>query len=269
MTDAAMDRPPERHRAVTIERQAGVNVICFASPVLSLSVLAELTSVLEAVAAEGAPHPVVLHSVHPRVFLAGADLAEIAALDATSCGPFAGRGRLAVEQLADYPSPTVAAVNGSCSGGGFDLVLACDAIVAGPGASFSHPGIRRGLVTGWSGTTRLQSALGNAGARAALLETRHLDPATLALRTPTERVAENPLESAIARARRLASLDPLRWHLWRTLKGSGLIDRFNASVVHKLLQWRTCHTSNRCQKGTIESRFAAGFRARDRELEEL
>jgi len=137
-------------------------------------------------------------------------------------------------KLEKHTAPTVAAINGSCSGGGFDLILACDALVAGPGARLSHPGIRRGLVTGWTGTTSLPSALGSAIARAVLLETRQLDPLTLSNHGAVLSSAEDPIGAAIETARRMASLDPVRWRLWRTLRGPGFIDRFHAFVVHKL-----------------------------------
>ncbi|MCJ7755094.1 MAG: enoyl-CoA hydratase/isomerase family protein [Thermoanaerobaculales bacterium] len=229
-----MDQSADGAGGVGIRRLPGVTVLEFASPVLSMEVLDGLSSTLESLAMENRPDPLVLYSAHPSVFLAGAHLAEIANLNASSSGPYARRGRSAIRDLEKHPAPTVAAVNGSCSGGGFDLVLACDALIAGPGARFSHPGVRRGLVTGWSGTTRLPSALGSATARAALLETRELDPGTLSCHGAILTAAEDPLAAATEKARQLASLDPMRCRLWRGLRGPGFIDRFHASVVHKL-----------------------------------
>jgi enoyl-CoA hydratase/carnithine racemase len=253
---------------IGIDRRSGVTVLCFSSPLLSLGVLDELASTFEALADHDPRSPIVLCSAHPSVFLAGAHLAEIATLDAASCVPYAERGRRTVRLIETYPAPTVAAVDGSCSGGGFDLVLACDSIVASPGASFGHPGIRRGLVTGWTGSTRLPSLLGNPTACATLLEPRILDAASLVDCGAVERIADKPVDVAIELALRMASLDPLRWELWRALKSPGFIDRFHASVVHKLLQWRICHNLGLIEKLTIEGRSAAGNRGRERELQE-
>ena len=229
-----MDRFADGTGVIGTERRPGVTVLEFTSPFLSLDVLDGFSAALEALAADNVHDPLVLCSAHPRVFLAGAHLAEIANLDASSSGPYAQRGRRAIRNLEKHTAPTVAAINGSCSGGGFDLVLACDALVAGPGARLSHPGIRRGLVTGWTGTTSLPSALGSAIARAVLLETRQLDPLTLSNHGAVLSSAEDPVAAAIETARRMASLDPVRWRLWRTLRGPGFIDRFHAFVVHKL-----------------------------------
>jgi len=268
MAGRKLIRTSDGNRGIGIEQRMGVTLLCFSSPVLSLAVLDELTSSLEALSEKEAQSPVVLRSAHPTVFLAGAHLAEIAALDTVSCDVYANRGRLAVDCLEEHPAPTVAAVNGSCSGGGFDLVLACDSIVAGPGASFGHPGIRRGLVTGWSGSNRLPSRLGSTTARAVLLEARELDAAALSACAAGRQTDGDPLEAAIETALRLASLEPVRWELWRALKGPGFIDRFQASVVHKLLQWRICHTSKRKEKSTLKGRSAAGNSGRERELGE-
>ena len=255
----------EHESSIGIDRRSGVTLLCFSSPFLSLEVLDDLTAILEALAESDPRSPVVFRSNHPSVFLAGAHLAEIATLDVPSCRLYADRGRRAVQLVESHPGPSVAAVNGSCSGGGFDLVLACDAIVASPGASFSHPGVRRGLVTGWTGSARLPSFLGNTMARAALLEARRLDAASLANLGAIDRIADGPIEIAIETALRMASLDPLRWELWRALKRPGFIDRFHASVVHKLLQWRICHDLELIEKATIEGRPAVGNRGRERE----
>jgi enoyl-CoA hydratase len=229
-----VDRSTESTDGIGIERLPGASVLEFVSPILSLEVLDQFSSTLVTLASEEPRNPLVLCSAHPGVFLAGAHLAEIAGLDASSSGPYAQRGRSAIQHLLNHPAPTIAAINGSCSGGGFDLALACDLLITGTRARFSHPGIRRGLVTGWSGTTRLSTATGSTTARAVLLETRELEPASLALHGGLLRTNEDPLATAIEWARHMASLDPSRWRLWRALRGPGFIDRFNAFVVHKL-----------------------------------
>jgi len=229
-----MNRPADGIDTIGIKRPPGVTVLEFTSPILSLNALDWLSSSLELLAAENVPDPLVLSSAHPSVFLAGAHLAEIANLDASSSGQYARHGRRAIRSLENHPAPTIAAIDGSCSGGGFDLALACDALIAGPGAHFSHPGIRRGLVTGWSGTTRLPSALGSATARAALLEARELEPVSLSIHGAVYQTAKDPVATATEKARQMASLDPSRCRLWRALRGPGFIDRFNAFVVHKL-----------------------------------
>ncbi len=147
-----MPRDPSNPNGLRFETAEGVDHVVFTVPILSEQVLSSLASTLRSIAARADPRPLVLRSDHPTVFLAGADLREIAVLDSASCVDYADLGRSVVTALESHPAPTVAATAGSCSGGGFDIALACDAIVAGPRASFDHPGVRRGLVTGWTGT---------------------------------------------------------------------------------------------------------------------
>jgi 3-hydroxyacyl-CoA dehydrogenase/enoyl-CoA hydratase/3-hydroxybutyryl-CoA epimerase len=204
------------------------------NPVIDGALLEEMAATLDALARTAGTLPLVLRSTHPTVFLAGADLREIAALDEATCAAYAAAGRRVVSRLILHSAPTVAAVHGSCSGGGFDLVMACDTVVAHPRATFRHPGIHRGLVTGWSGTTLLPHALGPRVARLAMLEGRALDACTMQALGVVRKVTENVESTAAEIALELASLDPWRLAIWRSSRGPGFVDRFRATVVHKL-----------------------------------
>lgn len=72
------------------------------------------------------------------------------------------------------PIPTVAAVHGVCFGGGFELALTCDVIVADKSARFAFPELRLGLIPGFGGIPRLERDLGNAVVRDLLLSGRSL-----------------------------------------------------------------------------------------------
>ncbi|HSO24152.1 MAG TPA: enoyl-CoA hydratase/isomerase family protein [Chondromyces sp.] len=228
-----MPEPPDAPPAVRLETHHGTAALVFGSPILDRETLTGLETCLRRLADEPETRPLVLRSLHPTVFLAGAHLGEIAALDARSCVGYAALGRRVMSLLGAHPAVTVAAVDGSCSGGGFDLVLSCDAIVVGPKASFDHPGVRRGLVTGWTGTTTVRAALGSPLARAAFIGGRPLDaPAAVAAGVALA-AADDAAAAAAALALGLAELDPERIELWRRLRGPRFVDRFRASMVHK------------------------------------
>ena len=216
------------------ERAEGVDHVVFTVPILSRQVLSSLASIIRSIAARADPQPLLLRSDHATVFLAGADLREIAVLDSASCVAYADLGRSVVSAIESHPAPTVAACAGSCSGGGFDIALACDAIVAGPRASFDHPGVRRGLVTGWTGTVSAPDAIGPTAARAVLLEGRRLDSETALSLGLVDRICADPVRGAVEKTLELARLDPSRLRDWRLLRGSRFVDRFRAFVVHKL-----------------------------------
>jgi enoyl-CoA hydratase/carnithine racemase len=219
--------------SVTTVREDGVVTLLFGTPVLARRVLSEIAAVLDGLELESTPPPLVLASAHQTIFLAGADLREIQALDHATCIAYARLGRGVGDRLARYPAPVVAAVDGSCSGGGFDLVLACDAVVASARATFSHPGVRRGLVTGWGGSTLLDRAMGASATRRALLEGTDLDASELSRFGVVTSVAEDPRAEACDTARRIGRLHPSRLGLWRLLRDSVFVDRFRAFVVEK------------------------------------
>jgi len=66
-----------------------------------------------------------------------------------------GRGQAVTVALEELPQPVVAAVHGSCLGGGTEIALACDFVVASDDAVFGQPEIKLGVMPGWGGTRRL------------------------------------------------------------------------------------------------------------------
>ena len=134
-----------------------------------------------------------------RFFSAGWDLKAAAAGDPEDYGDggFAG-----LTELFDLEKPVIAAVNGWAAGGGFELALACDLIVAAEGARFALPEVTRGLVADAGGMLRLPKRLPRAVAMEMLLTGRPMDAAEGLERGLVNRVVE-PGELAAA-ARELA-----------------------------------------------------------------
>jgi enoyl-CoA hydratase/carnithine racemase len=220
----------EPQPTIGLSFEAGVAMLSFGTPILSQPVLAELSKALGEL--ERNPQPLVLTSSHPAIFLAGAHLAEIAALGPRSSRAYAEHGRGVLAGLTRHPAPVVAAVHGVCAGGGFDLALNCDLVVAGPAASFSHPGVRRGLVTGWGGTAHFAGPFGDATARRIFIAGEPLAAAELGGPLVISSGRTHPLSRARAEACRLGRMDRTRMTLWRCLRRGRFIDRFRAVVVH-------------------------------------
>jgi 3-hydroxyacyl-CoA dehydrogenase/enoyl-CoA hydratase/3-hydroxybutyryl-CoA epimerase len=219
--------------SLSLIRDGATTTVILASPILARRVLCEIAATLDELRLGPSPPPLVLASDHPTIFLAGAHLREIAALDQHNCIPYAELGRSVADRLASHPAPVVAAVHGSCSGGGFDLTMACDAVIASPNATFSHPGVHRGLVTGWGGSTSLARVLGPSVLRRALLEGSDLDATTMKELGYIHAIADDPRAQARFVVGRLSLLHASRLAAWRLLRGSTFVDRFRAFVVEK------------------------------------
>lgn len=100
-----------------------------------------------------------------KAFVAGADIKEIAELDEEKALTFAQRGQSVFHELNLLKIPVIAAVNGFALGGGCELALACDFIVASENAKFGLPEVTLGLIPGFAGTVRLSRAVGIRRAR--------------------------------------------------------------------------------------------------------
>ncbi len=148
-------------------------------PRLTREVLLEIRELLEEVRLSGLFHGVVI-SANSQSFATGAAIEEVSALAGLPAREFAALGQSVLDQIDNFPLPTVAAIRGYCLGGGLDLALACVSRVAAYDASFGHPGAALGLITGWGGTQRLPRLVGKAAAIQMLL-TAERAPATQAL----------------------------------------------------------------------------------------
>lgn len=124
-----------------------------------------LDRTLAEIAQQGTPSGFVLASDSERVFVAGADLSEIEDLDDEQLRTYLERGIVAFHRLVALQCPTVAAINGAALGGGLEIALHCDALVAtavSPDAKpwrIGLPEASLGLCPGWGGSQTLPSRI--------------------------------------------------------------------------------------------------------------
>jgi len=130
-------------------------------PILDGPALDALDDALDSLERRGA-RSVVVTGGGTGTFAAGADLAELSALDAMTAFRFAARGQALLDRMEAAPFVLIAAIRGRCLGGALDLVMACDVRLSDSGAVFSHPGPRLGFITGYGGTSRLPLLAGRA-----------------------------------------------------------------------------------------------------------
>lgn len=142
-------------------RGAGIGLVTLARPearnALSPGLRRSLATAFEDFAADPAVRCVVVTG-GPDVFAAGAD---IRAMATQTAGEAAANSTAPLwRPLKDFPKPLIAAVNGAALGGGCELAMHCDIIVAGRGARFGQPEIKVGILPGAGGTQRLVRAVG-------------------------------------------------------------------------------------------------------------
>src|SRR5205085_1441885 len=113
-----------------------------------------------------------------RAFVAGADIAAMSEMSATDGLEFTRLGHRVMQTFEDLPIPVIAAVNGFALGGGLELALACDLIIASEKARFGQPEINLGLIPGFGGTQRLPHRIGHARARELIMTGEMIDAKT-------------------------------------------------------------------------------------------
>ncbi len=175
---------------------------------LSLSVLKELELVLNEVEEDDYVRVVVLTGAG-RFFCAGADINELAHLTSVHGGTeFSVGGQALFSYIERSDKPVLAAINGTCVGGGLELALACHIRIAAAGALLGLPEIKLGLIPGFGGTQRLPRVVGASKAAEMILTGESL-PAEEALRIglvsrvvpPHELVAQTEAIAALMTAR--------------------------------------------------------------------
>ncbi len=150
---------------VTETHDNGVVVVRLDNPplnALSIALLGELGSAFAGLRAGGEAKAVVVTG-GDRAFAAGADISEFAGR--TEARRIGRAFRLALDAVASFPRPVIAAVSGLALGGGLELAMACDLRVAGDSARVGQPEILLGIIPGAGATQRLPRLVGPARAK--------------------------------------------------------------------------------------------------------
>ena len=108
-----------------------------------------------------------------KSFIAGADISELARCDVLKGTANSRIGHYLMRTIEDFPRPVIAAVNGFALGGGCELALACDIIIASENAKFGLPEVNLGIHPGFGGTQRLPRLIGTARAKELIFTGNH------------------------------------------------------------------------------------------------
>ena len=218
------------------KRQDGVGVVVFDVPdqphnTLSPAMLDEFESKLTAVLDDPEVVAIVLASGKPDTFIAGADLKVLESMTTEAeAQELSRRGNRILSRLHDSPKPVVAAVHGAALGGGLEVALACNYIVASdhPSTVLALPEVMLGLLPGGGGTQRLPRRVGLVAALPMLLTGKRVR-ARRALRMGLVDALTTPGGIADSAARAAAMLAAGK--LVRRKRKRNLLDRFAATPV--------------------------------------
>ncbi len=218
------------YRTLTLERAGDVATLTLDRPdvlnALSLELLGELLEALRELSSSDAR--VLILTGRGRAFSSGADLSSIAVdadlADPSSVRVLMDKWRDAILAIRGLPIPSIAAVAGPAYGGGCNLALACDLVVAAESARFCESYVDRGVTTDLGGSYILPRIVGVGRARQLLLTGEVIDGRRAEqIGLASEVVVDEDLEArTMELAATLASKDPTVLHKMRSLIDAGL-----------------------------------------------
>jgi enoyl-CoA hydratase len=217
---------------ITLNRPKALNA-------LNSTVMTELTGALAAFGRDDAVGAVVLTGSE-KAFAAGADIKEMQGIDFVDA--YLGDFISGWEGVSAFRKPMIAAVSGFALGGGCELAMMCDFIIASETAKFGQPEITLGVIPGMGGSQRLTRAVGKAKAMDLVLTGRMMDAAEaeraglVARIVAPERLIDEAVEAAVRiasfpRAAVLMAKESVNRSFEATL-GEGL--RFERRLFHSL-----------------------------------
>ncbi|WP_314171796.1 enoyl-CoA hydratase/isomerase family protein [Streptomyces winkii] len=167
----AVRRDAATHVAeLVLDRPKALNAV-------SAELAARLAEACAALAADRDVRATVLTSSNDRAFCVGADLKERNSLSDADLGRQRPVARAAYTGVLELPMPTIAAVHGFALGGGFELALSCDLIVADPSAVVGLPEVSVGVIPAGGGTQLLPRRVGAARAAELIFSARRVEAA--------------------------------------------------------------------------------------------
>lgn len=201
LQEILIERPADGVALVRLNRPEATNA-------LSLTLQAQLSDAFAALAQDASVRCIVLTG-GSQVFAAGGDIKSM--VDADPIDIMLRHTERVWAALEQCPKPVIAAICGYAFGGGAELAMLCDIIIAGEGASFAQPEIRIGIMPGIGGTQRLVRAVGKYNAMRILLTGRPIKAAEaqamglVSLVVPDAEV----MAEALAMAGQIAAMPPL------------------------------------------------------------
>lgn len=222
-----LETPEQGVYLLTVNRPKALNA-------LNPATIAEIGQAVAQVAADPGARVLLVTGAGDKAFVAGADISAMQNFSAVEAKEFSLQGLRVFRSLENLPVPVIAVVNGYCLGGGCELAMSCDWILASDKALFGQPEVNLGVTPGFGGTQRLTRLVGRALALELITTARNLkadEALAVGLAThvyPTEALREE----AFKMARAIASKGPVAIRLAKeTIQRGQDLDLDNACVL--------------------------------------
>ncbi len=205
---------------------------------LNGATLDDIALALDVIAKNEQARVLLVTGAGEKAFIAGADISEMQSKSALEARLFGEKGQQTLRKIETLPIPTIAVVNGFALGGGCELAMSCDWIIASERAQFGQPEVNLGVTPGFGGSQRLPRLIGRAKAMEMVTTGRSLKAAEALEWGLANHVhpAEELMDKALDTARLIASKGPVAVRLTKESVQRGQdMDLDNACILEKEL----------------------------------
>lgn len=220
------------------QKEPGIYLLAINRPkslnALNDAVLDELSHAVGEIARDPGARVVLVTGSGDRAFVAGADIIEMQDFSAMEAKAFSEKALRAFRSIESLAVPAVALVNGYCLGGGCELAISCDWILASEKAVFGQPEVNLGVTPGFGGSQRLQRLIGRGRAMEMLMTGRQVKADEALAWGLVNHVysAAELMDKGLEVARLIASKGPVAVRLTKQALQLGQdMDLFNACVM--------------------------------------
>ncbi len=239
-----------------LEVRDGVAVVTLNRPekrnALNFQTIGDIFDCFQQLSGKEEVRVVILTGSGEKAFAAGADINELARMEATEGRARSQKGNQVLSLIENLGKPTIAAVNGAALGGGCELAMACTLRIAAQHARFAQPEVKLGIIPGYGGTQRLPRLVGPTKAMEMLLTGDPVDaPEALRIGLVNRVVRTGELLSAAeSMAKKIMANGPLavRWTMEAVQRGQGMPLAKGLSLEAELFG-KSCATEDR-REGT-------------------
>ncbi|MED5373413.1 MAG: enoyl-CoA hydratase-related protein [Myxococcota bacterium] len=232
----------DRVAVVTLNRPKALNAI-------NSTMVQELGEVLDEVTQREAL-AVVLTGAGPKAFAAGADISEMRRMSPAEAARFAEQGQRVFSRLESFDRPIIAAVNGYALGGGCELAMSCDIILAAKNAVFGQPEVKLGVIPGFGGSQRMTRLVGRQRAREICYTGRSVRSEEAARIGLAARVAEGDVVAeAMSLANQIANNAPRAVSLCKRAINTGADLDMSSALAHEAQLFGLCFASSDQKEG--------------------
>ena len=231
------------YETISVSLEEGIAILKINRPrvlnALNRATLLEIQRALKELEKDPEVRVLIITGEGEKAFVAGADISEMAPMNPQEALEFSKLGHETLSLIEEFPSPVIAAVNGYALGGGLELVLACDIILASENARLGLPEVTLGICPGFGGTQRLPRLIGKARAKELIFTGEMIDAKKAYEFGIVNKVVpqDKLLDEAKEIARKIAKNGPLAVRAAKRLVEKGLETSLRSGEAMEIEAW--------------------------------